>query len=368
MKIKMILATLAALLFSTFVSAKVHTGIEVKVKAVKAQVDNDQDVLVKVTYKNKTNKAVKLLKWYLPDSEGNLEEGIFTVTRDGQAIDYLGPHYKRPAPIEEDYLVVEAHRLVSFTADLSRYYDFSEQGYYQIGVSAENYEMFGASKPGQGKSKNYLSKVKSNLDAEIFIRKVRAAKGKPCNPRKEDCGGDGGDGGGGTGDDIAFSGACSNSEQNAIISAVAAAKDMTNDSVAYLNGSSGPRYTTWFGSYTNSRWNKVASNFDAIKDALDNKPKTFDCSCNQRYFAYVYPNQPYTVYLCKAFWSASMTGTDSKGGTIIHELSHFNAVAGTDDIVYGQTGAKNLAIDDPNSAINNADSHEYFAENTPSEN
>ena len=31
----------------------------------------------------------------------------------------------------------------------------------------------------------------------------------------------------------------------------------------------------------------------------------------------------------------------------------------------GQTGAKSLAATDPDSAIRNADSHEYFAENTP---
>jgi hypothetical protein len=36
------------------------------------------------------------------------------------------------------------------------------------------------------------------------------------------------------------------------------------------------------------------------------------------------------------------------------------------DIVYGQAGAKSLAASDPNGAINNADNHEYFAENTPS--
>jgi peptidyl-Lys metalloendopeptidase len=40
-------------------------------------------------------------------------------------------------------------------------------------------------------------------------------------------------------------------------------------------------------------------------------------------------------------------------------------VAGTDDVVYGQTGAKNLANSNPGQAIQNADSHEYFAENTP---
>jgi peptidyl-Lys metalloendopeptidase len=35
--------------------------------------------------------------------------------------------------------------------------------------------------------------------------------------------------------------------------------------------------------------------------------------------------------------------------------------------VYGQSGAKSLAISDPNKAIDNADSHEYFAENTPAQ-
>ena len=38
---------------------------------------------------------------------------------------------------------------------------------------------------------------------------------------------------------------------------------------------------------------------------------------------------------------------------------------GTDDVVYGQDGAKDLAKSDPDQAITNADSHEYFAENNP---
>ena len=46
-------------------------------------------------------------------------------------------------------------------------------------------------------------------------------------------------------------------------------------------------------------------------------------------------------------------------------MSHFNVVAGTDDVVYGQTACRSLAQSDPAGARNNADSHEYFAENTP---
>ncbi|HEU4744115.1 MAG TPA: M35 family metallo-endopeptidase, partial [Anaerolineales bacterium] len=82
-------------------------------------------------------------------------------------------------------------------------------------------------------------------------------------------------------------------------------------------------------------------------------------------YAYVYPSQPYNIYLCQAFWSAPLSGTDSKAGTLIHEMSHFNVVAGTDDVVYGQAGARTLADENPDAAITNADSHEYFAENTP---
>ncbi|KAL3809931.1 hypothetical protein ACHAXA_004792 [Cyclostephanos tholiformis] len=51
--------------------------------------------------------------------------------------------------------------------------------------------------------------------------------------------------------------------------------------------------------------------------------------------------------------------------SVIHEMTHFSATAGTSDYAYGQTPCRNLAINNPGFAINNADSHEYVAENTP---
>jgi peptidyl-Lys metalloendopeptidase len=119
---------------------------------------------------------------------------------------------------------------------------------------------------------------------------------------------------------------------------------------------------------TTSRYNTVKGNFSAISDAMSNKDITVDCKCKQNYYAYVYPNDPYKIYVCRAFWNAPLNGTDSKAGTLVHEMSHFNVVAGTDDVVYGQTGARNLALSNPDDAIRNADSHEYFAENTPTQN
>jgi peptidyl-Lys metalloendopeptidase len=72
--------------------------------------------------------------------------------------------------------------------------------------------------------------------------------------------------------------------------------------------------------------------------------------------------------VCGAFWSAPTTGTDSKSGTLVHETSHFTVVAGTNDHVYGQTACKRLATTNPTQALDNADSHEYFAENNPAQN
>ena len=112
-------------------------------------------------------------------------------------------------------------------------------------------------------------------------------------------------------------------------------------------------------------------------------------------FAYVYPSQTssYRIYLCKAFWNTGSTGTDSRmvrrhvkyhrvyhpllarvrfwnwnhvrKGTLIHELSHFDNTADTSDYAYGQTACRDLAKSSALQTINNADSHEYIAENTP---
>ena len=105
-----------------------------------------------------------------------------------------------------------------------------------------------------------------------------------------------------------------------------------------------------------------------IEDALSNKQITFNCSmadCSSSEFAHVFPTRPYEIFLCSSFWNADLTGTDSRGGTLVHEISHFNVVAGTDDIVYGQPNCIQLAITNPLDAILNADSHEYIAENNP---
>ena len=156
-------------------------------------------------------------------------------------------------------------------------------------------------------------------------------------------------------------------QQSLLVSARNQAKTYASESSNYLNthSSGTQRYVEWFGIFSSIRHNTVTSHFSAISSAMTNAGINFDCKCKQNYYAYVYPNQPYNIYLCKVFWQAPFSGTDSKAGTLIHEMSHFNVVAGTDDVAHGQTAARSLADNDPAAAITNADSHEYFAENTP---
>jgi peptidyl-Lys metalloendopeptidase len=353
--------TLALALCSTSALAD---GIRASLEMSKQDYQASEDVMVRVTLTNDEKVPVKILKWYT--AADGVEESLFKVVVDGEERHYLGAHYKRPAPSKNDYIKLKSGESVSYDVELSSIYDMSETGNYDISYNVSSMQLF-APNPGQEKKLARLGIDGINSDEVNFYVEGREfkggmSKGKPGT----------GDGGGTTPGGISFTGRCSNTQQTDILSGLAAAKSMAANSKSYLQGTNDKagsvRYNTWFGNYDASRWNTVTSNFSKIDSSLNNEALTFDCSCKKSYFAYVYPTQPYKIYMCNAFWSAPTTGTDSKGGTIVHEVSHFNIVAGTDDVVYGQSGAKSLAISNPAQAIQNADSHEYFAENTPFQN
>jgi peptidyl-Lys metalloendopeptidase len=318
--------------------------VSVQLSAHGVAVGANDDVSVTVTLTNNAKRAVKLLSWYAPSEE--LEEDLFLVTREGQAVEYIGPHYKRPAPTDKDFIVIPPGKSVTREVSLSNFYDLSKTGNYEVRYAVDL-------KQANGKEPASLESNGASLWIEGRANNSPDAKA-----------------GSGTTEftsSVAFN-KCTTTQQSTVLQALGAASTMADDSVAYLNGtapSGTPRYSTWFGAFSSNGWGTAQSHFTAIKDAIDTKSLKFDCGCKKQYYAYVYPNQPYNVYLCSVFWSAPLSGTDSKGGTIIHELSHFDVIAQTDDWAYGQTNAKSLAKSDPVKALNNADNHEYFSENTP---
>ena len=322
-----------------------QADIAVDIAPDRAALGKRDEVLVTVTLTNTGSAPERLLKWRTPFVAP--EAALFDITRDGQPVRYLGRKVKRAAPAEADFISLAPGESRSARVELSSTYDMAVTGAYSVRYRLPALET--VAKAGGGA-------VRSNT-AAIWIE-GRMARGTASPAVAAPAGGLMGS--------LTYA-QCSNAQQDTIASAMAAGAEMAAGGLAYLTSGKeqARRYTNWFGALDGPRQATVTNNFTAIKDAFLTKPVKVDCGCDEDYFAYVYPGQPYTIHVCKAFWAARLTGTDSMGGTLLHELSHFDVVAGTDDHVYGQSGAADMARTAPQRAINNADSHEYFGENTP---
>lgn len=339
-----VLALVMSLFVFTF-GAMAKTGANVTLSVDKTAFAADENVTVSVTISNPSKGAIRLLKWYTPFED--VEEPLFEVARDGFAVEYIGAHYKRPQPEERDFIILKSGESFTRTVNLADYYDLSVSGSYTVSYNVKTPNLY----PQERIANQPIDGLKSN-SVSLFAE-GRAAKTPAAEAPSVVSG-------------TSSYTKCTASQQSLVAAARNNASVYASDSLNYLtSGATGARYTTWFGAYLSSRYTTVKGHFTNIKNAMDTASMNFNCGCKKRYYAYVYPNQPYDIYLCSVYWQAPATGTDSKAGTLIHETSHFSIVAGTDDWVYGQSGAKSLAISDPNKAIDNADSHEYFAENTP---
>jgi peptidyl-Lys metalloendopeptidase len=326
---------------------------------------------LKFSLTNESKRPLKVLKWHTP-LEG-LKSDMFRVDIAGHRATYLGPIYKRMPPTEADYITVRPGATLTAPVDLASAYDIALAGNYNVSYKTEHLHA------GVEPTKALTAKLKKGQHSPAVTVRSNTAiftLEKPRRPKTV------------AGVEVAhaqklasaalvkaektaFSG-CSQSRQTDLNTAVTNAVQIAATARSALaNASScaratGPRYREWFGKYSQSRFDAVKSHYDKIHDALANKDIAFFCDCSDAgTYAYVYATKPYEIHLCGAFWNAPMSGTDSKAGTLVHEMSHFNVVAGTDDHVYGQSACRTLANNNPGSAIDNADSHEYFAENTP---
>jgi hypothetical protein len=93
----------------------------------------------------------------------------------------------------------------------------------------------------------------------------------------------------------------------------------------------------------------------AYCDSLKDDPKDV-------IYAYVIPSQSGYVYLCPDYFDKGTTGKNTKKGTLVHEVSHYEDGAGTLDVVYGLKESKKLLPKYPATARLNADNYKYFCE------
>jgi len=316
---------------------------------------------VEVTITNTSNQTVRMPSWLLPSNV--LQAKLFRVSRDGAPVQYEGPMIKRGLPTSADFTILRAGESRRTVVDLSQAYDMRLGGQYTVTLASST-QHASLSSGRMIQARNGLPMPVQSAPLQLWVNgndstnfSRMASQAKPAA-------------GGTVVNGVSYVG-CSSTQISGAGSAVVEARKYSENAKGYLaSGTVGPRYTTWFGAYTSSRYGTASQHFVNIDAALDQSggQVKINCGCNQSYYAYVYPTRPYEIFVCRAFWSAPLTGTDSKAGTLIHETSHFNVVAGTDDHVYGQSGAKSLAISNPTNALDNADNHEYFAENKPAQN
>ncbi len=348
------LATLALAVGFLHASAAAAGGLDIRLEALADKTGGAPGV-VRYQIANQTRQDLLVLSWETPLR--GVEGDLFEVFLDGKPVRYVGREYKRGLPQAEDYVELKAGQALSVDIDLTAYYEMRAPGTYRVQALGHFHDTF-AVRPAAKAVDEALLPIgdKDAVSQVVSLWVDGVAFDTPTEPvgvlNLTKAG------------SISYVG-CSNTQANGASAGHSAAQTMAADSNSYLAaGLRGARYTTWFGTWSSTNYNTLKSNFTKIADALNNKPVQYNCGCTSSAFAYVYPTRPYEIFLCNAFWQANTTGTDSKGGTVIHELSHFDIVANTDDLAYGQTACKKLASN-AKRAIKNADSHEYFAENTP---
>jgi len=301
----------------------------------------DDKLMVSVTYRNVGKQTISLLKWDTA-LNGGLTEDLFSIEFNDQELPYTGVHVKRLAPSESDYVRLAPGESIIGAVNLQRSYPINFKGRYKIAMRNSGVL-----------ARKTQSPITFNLTTD---RPVIEAK-RPARFQN-----------------------CSANQVSSIDAALASAERIANTAIADLRGTAAisrpnaRRYREWFGSYSSARYSQVEGGMARIASALSNQVIGFNCDCTRQdgvdpenTFAFVFPDDEYNMTLCDVFFRVPRDGTDSKSGTIVHEISHFNVVASTDDFgtALDQAGSRRLADSSPTSAVRNANAFEYFAENTP---
>jgi len=309
---------------------------------------------VRFTVRNTSSSAVNVLSRDLPQAH---EPGaILAVTRDGVPVPYRGKLVKFAAPTAADYTRIPAGGTYAATVSLADDYDLSRPGTFTVALASTQVRALTGA-PAAPQDTLRVNAGRATVRTGVGIRGAgKVSSVAPTSTQRVKLAA-------AAAVSITYRG-CTTSEKTALTQAVGNAAQYSQKSEAWLaaNPSGGGAYTTWFGTYSSSRFTRVTSAYSRITSELTSKSVTLDCTSDEDYYAYVYPDEPYVIYLCNAFWTAPATGTDSKAGTLVHESSHFTVNGGTDDHAYGQTAAKQLARSNPTNAVDNADNYEYFAE------
>lgn len=306
------------------------------------------------TITNTSGDTVSFLRYHTP--LGGFDNEVFTVTRDDEALDYLGRVALRLGPTPQDWITLENGESVDAWIDLGEVYDLRRGGVYTFTFSfpvgylpgAETPDLREAAQPASTKQgaparAPYQSALVRSDEVEVFVD--GPADVEELAPPFLTKG---------------YSG-CSSSQRSSLSTARSYGSSLSARSYNQLAGTSGSSnslYRTWFGSYASSRYSYVQGNYYDLYYAFQRTWQYTCTSCEAGVIAYVYPVYAYYVWICPGFFNY---GSVERGSFLLHEASHWNAVAGTDDYGYGSSYCQSLARSYPSYAVQNADNYRYFS-------
>lgn len=165
---------------------------------------------------------------------------------------------------------------------------------------------------------------------------------------------------------------CTAPEAQTAATALRQAKDLTLKAAARVGETA--EYERWFGDYSDRNAETVRKTLKSLIGSIRGGGVVVRCdaNCNPSEFAWVYPNQPFVLHLCSAFFDlppltalqpgARQGDNGTREGTIVHEMSHFRVIGDTEDHCYSRSDCARMARRDAGRAIDNADSYQYFTE------
>lgn len=161
---------------------------------------------------------------------------------------------------------------------------------------------------------------------------------------------------------------CSASRQTTLTAAATSADALAAAASTYAaaHTASTPRYAAWFGNFTAAGHATVAG---ILRTVASTSFGTYTytcltdahCDALEDVDAYALPALTGRVFVCPDFFDAETTGAGSRGGTLVGLAPLWS---GAGSFAQEDEDARDLARRNPDIAIYNAPSYQYFAENT----
>ena len=318
--------------------------------------------------KNNGKQDYSVLKWSTP-----LENPIsdcLTVTRDGKKLEFDGIYRKRSVPGPDQFLTVKPGKTLSSMFQVSDAFDMTKAGEYSVAVDTYLEYVVGSatSKPDIKRKIRHLSSpaVSFQIVGRSSSKRTLGQKARFLGSRKQSKQSGIFNG--------SFDSGVSRKSTMPLPPVINGGTKLLQKDTQTAHDEAYNRMTTfvaapqakkdlvktWFGE---NQVDNAVTKFQSMVDLLKTAKFTYTFDgpqCDRKTFAYTF-KQSREIFLCQLYKVAkTIEGSDNKMGILTHELSH--AIISTDDIVYGQSGCRELAKNAPNKAINNADNFEYFLE------